>query len=80
MMYCKNVFILLTFLFFNEVATYSALEHDFDFYTNRCDQFTGHLPDTFLDQCPQAKFMTRDDYECYDRSYKQSMYVFCIYL
>ena len=73
MMYCKNVFILLTFLFFNEVATDSALEHDFDFYTNRCDQFRGHLPDTFLDQCPQAKFMTRDDYECYDRSYKQSL-------
>ena len=42
----------------------------FDFYTNRCDRFTGQKPGTFLDQCPQAKFMEREDYECYDEAYK----------
>ena len=44
--------------------------YDIDYYANRCDVFHGQLPDTFLDQCTQAKFMTRNDYECYDKAYK----------
>ena len=58
---------MIILLLFSEVKT--AL--DFDYYSNRCDQFTGQLPDTFLDQCPNAEFMTGEDYECYDRAYKK---------
>ena len=44
---------------------------DIDYYANRFDHFHGQLPDTFLDQCTQVKFMTRSDYECYDKAYKK---------
>ena len=42
----------------------------FNYYSNICDHFDGLLPNTTLDQCPQAKFMTQYDYECYDKAYK----------
>ena len=37
---------------------------------NPCDQYPGHIPDSHLEKCPQAKFMAADEYECYDKGYK----------
>ena len=31
-----------------------------------CSNFPGQHPNTSLTKCPNAKFMTSDDYECYD--------------
>ena len=38
--------------------------------SNPCDRFPSHVPDFRLERCPQAKFMATDDYECYDKEYK----------
>ena len=41
-----------------------------DDQTNPCDNFNGHQPGSILHQCPQAKFMSSEDFECYDKSSK----------
>ena len=41
--------------------------------THPCDNFHGQLPGTVLHKCPQAKFMSSEDFECYDKSYKDRL-------
>ena len=49
---------------------------------DRCSNFSGFSPNTSLVECPPAKFMTKDEFECYDKTYKDSynsedMYFWC---
>ena len=38
---------------------------------DRCSNFSGYSPNTYLVECPPANFMTKDEYECYDKNYKE---------
>ena len=39
---------------------------------NRCSRFEGHDSGYPLVECPQAKFMVKDDlFECYDKYFKE---------
>lgn len=37
---------------------------------DRCSNFSGLMPNTYLIECPPAKFMFKDEYECYDKTCK----------
>ena len=39
---------------------------------DRYSNVSGHLTNTSLVECSPANFMTEDDYECYDKSFKDS--------
>ena len=40
---------------------------------DRCSRFEGYYHDQPLSECPQAKFMVKDDlFECYDKFYKEN--------
>ena len=63
----KNMFHTshLLILFSNLIWTHCEI-------VNPCDQFpsTSNVPNAHLERCPQAKFMATDDYECYDKEFK----------
>ena len=44
--------------------------------TDRCSNFSGARPNTSLVGCQPAKFMANDEYECYDKVYKESENIF----
>ena len=46
---------------------------------NQCANFNGTLPFTSLAECPPAKFMEEDDYECYDESFKETYHSKVVY-
>ena len=41
-------------------------------FPDLCSRFEGYFYDTALEECPQAKFMVKDNlFECYDKFYKE---------
>ena len=61
--------IILFSLFWHPCASH---QNKTETINDRCSNFHGHLPNTSLVECSPAKFMIEDDYECYDKSYKDS--------
>ena len=44
----------------------------YNFAEDRCSSFEGSYPNHSLVECPQAKFMVKDNlFECYDKKYKE---------
>ena len=70
-MYHEKIFILLIL---GLLCCKVASNVNPDDQTHPCDNFDGFLPGSRLHQCPQAKFMSSEDYECYDKSYKELVF------
>ena len=57
----------LIFLIF---LLFCKFEKGFSF-DDPCEKFSSSVaPDSSLERCPQAKFMMSDDFECYDKAFK----------
>ena len=70
MLYKENVIFTTTLLLGYNFATGFDLDND----RNICENFNGTMPNTTLYPCPPAKFMTNEEFECYDKNYKKDMY------
>ena len=66
--------IILLFSLFEHPST--SHQNEIETVIDRCSNFSGHVPGTSLVECSPANFMTEDDYECYDKSYKDSYFAF----
>ena len=70
-------FLILLIIFRNQCQSKSTDEITQD----QCAHFNGTLPFTSLTECPPANFMEKDDYECYDESFKEAYFhskVICV--
>ena len=53
--------------------TFSLASNCAEKLPDRCSRFKGFLVNSTLVECPQAKFMVKDDlFECYDKDYKDT--------